>query len=461
MGVSSLGIGSGVLTADLLDKLRDADNAAILAPLEKKIELSSQKDEARELLNGFMTTFKSSSASIGGENLYQSRTIAGNDDFITVTAKSGSDLQSFNIENVVKAEKNVWNATTSIADKDVAIAGLGTGTLTIEIDGTSLDIDYNAATTLNDIRGAINDGLGSKVTATNLQTGDSAFSLSMSADEFNQAITITDSGAAGANIKELLGLSEIQVAKPSTFDFNGVTITRSTNTIDDLVNGVTITLNKSHSATDSSSITVGQDTEAIKTDMELFVTNYNLLASNLKDMTVYNAETDVAGIFNSEPFLKSIISDLKSILTSTDSKGNSLFDYGLDIARDGTMSLDNSNFSAKLTSDPKALELLFRGSSETFNNDGTSANAAVDGIVKRLDDKMSSLTGRGKLLDNFTAKLTSSKDNLISEYDKQKASLDSRYEILTKKFTSYDAVISRLNNQFSSLKLLIDAESNN
>ena len=90
-----------------------------------------------------------------------------------------------------------------------------------------------------------------------------------------------------------------------------------------------------------------------------------------------------------------------------------------------------------------------------------TANDAVLGIFKELDNKMLTYTGSNKLLANFNTQLSESKANLISEYDKQKASLDVRYETLTKKFGAYDSLINKLNNQFSSLKLLIDAESNN
>lgn len=92
MGVNSLGIGSGVLTADVLDQLREADNAVIMKPIETKLELANQREEASKLLSGYMTTFKSSTASLGGENLYLGREVTGGDEFVSVSAKAGADL---------------------------------------------------------------------------------------------------------------------------------------------------------------------------------------------------------------------------------------------------------------------------------------------------------------------------------------------------------------------------------
>ncbi|MDB2562508.1 flagellar filament capping protein FliD [Sulfurimonas sp.] len=781
-GVNSLGIGSGVLTADVLDQLREADDSVILAPLEAKLELSTQKEDAYKLLDGFMSTFKQSTATLGGENMYLGRQTSGSDDFVSVSAKSGADVQSFNITEVVKAEKDVWNSSAIFSNTTSAIPALGSGTLNINVDGEDLEIDYTSTTTLDDIRLAINESLTFGATATNLKIGEDSYTFSLSADELNEAITLTDSqkkeqidkitlsgdaktddiftwsdgtvsidiplvdgeneeetatriaaainldaggdlggaytatassdgftiqlsgiaadadptgtkftstasiagtsteqtvvqetistgftkqlntvslsdtsGAddvftwsdgtfevsfalsagntaaqsadeieteflaalaadsdfndaysfaktadgftvesksfgldfnatttiagttpqtltseittnATSNLENQLGFDEtdvdgnlvanIQEAREASFKFNGIAITRSTNTIDDLVNGATISLNKNHGATDSTSINVTQNNDTITTEMELFVTNYNTLSSNLKDMTIYDQDTGQAGIFNSETFIKSINSQLKSIVTSSDSSGNSLYSYGISIDTDGVMSLDSSTFSAKLTEDASALEELFRGAAatttlykqqntvsltgnavdgdtftwddgsngvtvnlvagETPEQTGARIAAAINadsvlkhlytavetstgftiesktagisfsgssvstgsqssrevtttvasktandekiGIFQQLDIKMQSYMGSNQLLSNFNDKLNNEKTSTIAEYDKQKSALDVRYETMTKKFAAYDAVINKLNNQFASLKSMIEAE---
>jgi flagellar hook-associated protein 2 len=563
-GVNSLGIGSGVLTADLLDKLRAADDKVVLKPLEDKMALSTQKEDAYKLLSGFMTTLKSSTASLGGENLYLSRAVTGSSDAVTVSAEAGSDLASFNITNISKAEKDVWSTAVQSTKTD-AIAGIGAGTITVGVGANSFDIEYSATTTLDDIRQSINDIAGDKMSASILQTGTDAFKLVITAKDTNEAITFTDTAAAAAQLDTIsltnnvtagdtftwsdgtnsiildealgglvagedptqsgvriadainndptlsalytatavdggftieakttgtaftgqatstggqtsleetttpsqtdsslvsaLGLNNIQVAKGASFDFNGITIERSSNSISDLINGVTITLNSNQAADESASIIIGQNDTAIKSEMELFVSNYNLLSSNLKDMTLYDKTKGVAGIFNSESMVKSISKELVNIINQTDSKGNSLYDYGLSMDKEGVMSLDSSKFSMKIATSPEAMEALFRGANAVDATDTTAAKSEVIGIFQQLDIKMLSYTGSGKLLADFNDQLSTSKKSFISQYDKQKASLDSRYETLTKKFSAYDSMISKLNNQFSSLKMVIDAQA--
>jgi len=448
MAISSLGIGSGVLTADVIDQLRAADESVILKPLETKIELATQKDEAYTLLSSLMNTFKSSTSTLGGESLYQNRTVTGNTDAVTITAQSGADVQSFNITNVSKAEKDVWNSQNAFSNTTVPITGLGSGTLDITIGGKIVSLEYTSATTIDDIKFAINENAGDLMTASSLQIGDSSYSLAISSDTLNQAITFSDSNGDADGLSALLNLANIQPAKGASFKYNGVAITRSTNDISDLINGVTIKLNQNQAVDDTATIAIGQNDTQISSEIAMFVENLNLLTSNLKDMTSSDVETGATGIFNTESSIKSITGDLTQLLTQTNSSGASLVDYGIEIDRYGVVSLNSSVFSAKYSEDPVALELLFRGDGET------------DGVFKQLDTKMEDYTKYNGYLVNFSDKLTTLQDSLVAQYDKQKASLDARYETMAKRFSAYDAMITRLNSQFSSLQMMIDAQAN-
>ena len=448
MAISSLGIGSGVLTADVIDQLRAADDSVILKPLETKIELATQKDEAYKLLSSLMNTFKSSTSSLGGESLYQDRAVTGNTDAVTVTALAGADMQSFSLTNVKKAEKDVWNSKNAFSDTTVPIPGLGSGTLAITVGGKVVSLEYTSATTIDDIKFAINENAGDLMTASSLQIGDSSYSLTISSDTLNQPITFSDSNGSASGLGALLNLDNIQPARGASFEYNGVAITRSTNDISDLINGVTIKLNQNQADEDSANIAIGQNNTQINSEIAMFVENLNLLTSNLRDMTSSDVEKGVAGIFNTESSIKSISKDIIKFLTQANSSGASLVDYGIEIDRYGVVSLDSSVFSAKYSEDPAALELLFRGDSET------------EGIFKQLDTTMENYTKYDGYLSDFSDKLGTLQEDLIAQYDKQKASLDARYETMAKRFSAYDGMINKLNSQFSSLQMMIDSQTN-
>lgn len=68
--ITSLGIGSGVLTADTIDKLKEADKSAIITPLDTKIDLNKQKQEAYSLLSSSMTTLKGSASALSDDTIF-------------------------------------------------------------------------------------------------------------------------------------------------------------------------------------------------------------------------------------------------------------------------------------------------------------------------------------------------------------------------------------------------------
>jgi len=447
--INSLGIGSGVLTSDLIEKLRGVDETRIIKPLEKKIELGVQKEDAYTLLNSLMTTFQSSTSALDGDNLYLSRAVTGNTDAVTVSADAGSNVQDFTITDVNKAEADVWDSTAQTTS-DEAITNLGAGTLTFTIDGKDIIVDYTAESTLDSIKDAINELSDNKMTASVLQTGSTGYELVLTAKDTNKAISFVDSNTANdpaaTSLKDALSLDNVQPSKAATFKYNGIEITRDTNEITDLIVGVSITLNENQEIADSASIKIAQNNTSISSEMALFVNGYNSLITNLNDMTSSDRETGAVGIFNDESFVKGIGREITKMITSVNTDGNSLVNYGIDIDRYGVMSLDENKFADKFVNDPKGMELFFSGDSTT------------DGIFTKLNNKMTEYTGYNKLLSNFSDQLKKNQTSATDQYDKQKASLDSRYEILTKKFTAYDAIISRANAEFSSLESMIKAQ---
>ncbi len=449
--INSLGIGSGVLTSDLLDKLRESDESVIIKPLENKITLANQKEDAYDLLSTLMNTFKSSASALDGDNLYLSRAVTGNTDAVTVTAESGSNVQDFTITNVDKAEADVWHSS-SLSEKSTPIVDLGSGTLTISINGEDFDIEYTDQSSLNEIRDGINETAGESLTASVLQVGEDSYELVLTAKETNQAITFADTNSDPDSLINTLSLDDplknIQQAKAATFEFNGIEIVRDTNEISDLIVGVTINLNQNQEATDSAYISISQNSTSISSEISLFVSNYNSLITNLQDMTRSDRESGSVGIFNGDSFVKSISREITSLVTQMDENRDSLINYGIELDRDGVMSLNNDMFATQYATDPEGMELFFSGDNET------------DGIFTKLNTKMNEYTGYNQLMSSFSDQLESAKTNLTEQYDKQKASLDTRYEILQKKFIAYDAIISRINAQFSSLQMMIDAEAN-
>lgn len=445
--ISSLGIGSGVLTSDIIDQLKEADTSRIITPIENKITFNNQEQEAEKLLTSLMKTFKNSASALSYDTIFDNVTVSSSGT-AEVTVSPGAAVESFSLTTNVLAKKEI----SAFAEIGSATSPIATGAGTISIAG--FDVPYDATTTLESLAQAITDTAGSKASASILETSAGKFTLMVSSKEtgLSEALNITDtSGLLDPTLFDPLNgfQLEIQAAVDAEFDYNGVSVTRSTNEISDLIIGVDITLKTEG---ETSIVTIEQDTATLTGELQLFSDTYNTLMQNISDMINVNDETGAQGIFNGDSFIKSIRSDITSVITAMGGDNDSLVNYGIDIDKYGTMSFDETTFTDKLSADPDGVKTLFTG--------GTDANGNnVSGWFVDIDDKLNSYTGYGKLLSNFESELTSNGTRLSESYTKATESLNARYEIMTKRFIAYDGMISRINAQFSSMQMMISADN--
>jgi flagellar hook-associated protein 2 len=455
--ISSVGMGSGVLTSDVIDQLKEADENRIIKPIDNKLELNQQKQKSYDLLSSLMKTFKSSTSSLSYDTLFDNKTVNISGE-AEVTVESGANVDSFTLETQTLAKKDITKFG-ALNSKTTSIAS-GSGVLNLEINGTTYNIDYDSDTTLEDLAQSITDKAGSKIDASILETSNGKYSLVLSSKNTgeNQAITITDTddGTSGDGSLDATlfddtvedGYQKIQDGTDAVFKYNGITTVRSTNEIDDLILGVNITLTKEG---DVSSVNVKQDTSKITDEVQLFVDNYNTLMSNLNDMTVYDKEAGKLGIFQGDSFVNALKRDLTDSVTNH--TNGSLMDYGISIDRHGVMSFDSSVLEEKLKTDEDSVKAFFTGTTDSQGNETT-------GFFTAFDEKMKLYTGYNGLLANFDNGLTKDATNLNDAKTKAQASIDSRYEIMTKQFIAYDSMINQLNASFSSLQMMIDAQAN-
>ena len=451
--VSSLGIGSSVLTADVIDKLKANDVANTVTPIDRKITLNKQKQEASTLLSSLMKTLKTNSANMADDLIFANKSvdISGT---LGATITKGANVESFSLETIALAKKDITKLG-AVADKTVPLA-TAAGVLKIN----SYEIEYSATTTLEELVQAITDKAGSTISASILKTGEGAYNLVISSKETGlaQALTISDSDgfldsalfAAYDETTNPTGYVKTQMASDASFKFNGIATTRSTNNITDLVYGLNLTLKKEG---DTSNVTITSDFSAITKEVQSFVDNYNKLATNLYDSTAANKEKETVGVFNSDTFIRSISRDLSKSITAVNASGESLVNYGITIDETGKMLFDKAILDGKLSDDSEAVKLFFSGG---VDSNGTE----VTGIFESFDTKLESYTASSRTLSNFEKSLKTESASLIKNKTAAQASLDARYETMTKKFAAYDSMISKINTQFSSLQMMIDSAAN-
>ncbi|MDU9701384.1 flagellar filament capping protein FliD [Helicobacter pylori] len=255
----------------------------------------------------------------------------------------------------------------------------------------------------------------------------------------------------------LFRAKNLQKASDSEFTYNGVSITRPTNEVNDVISGVNITLEQTTEPNKPAIISVSRDNQAIIDSLKEFVKAYNELIPKLDEDTRYDADTKIAGIFNGVGDIRTIRSSLNNVFSysvHTDNGVESLMKYGLSLDDKGVMSLDEAKLSSALNSNPKATQDFFYGSD---SKDMGGREIHQEGIFSKFNQVIANL------IDGGNAKLKIYEDSLDRDAksltkDKENAQelLKTRYNIMAERFAAYDSQISKANQKFNSVQMMID-----
>ncbi|WRD07789.1 flagellar filament capping protein FliD [Helicobacter pylori] len=260
-----------------------------------------------------------------------------------------------------------------------------------------------------------------------------------------------------ASQNTLFMAKNLQKASDSEFTYNGVNITRPTNEVNDVISGVNITLEQTTEPNKPAIISVSRDNQAIIDSLTEFVKAYNELIPKLDEDTRYDADTKIAGIFNGVGDIRAIRSSLNNVFSysvHTDNGVESLMKYGLSLDDKGVMSLDEAKLSSALNSNPKATQDFFYGSD---SKDMGGREIHQEGIFSKFNQVIANL------IDGGNAKLKIYEDSLDRDAksltkDKENAQelLKTRYNIMAERFAAYDSQISKANQKFNSVQMMID-----
>lgn len=439
--LSTLGLGSqGVLTNDIVDKLKEADKAALITPIEtRQNSIQNKLDEVGEIKK-LLSKLYTSVTNMTYDSTYEEMKTDLNGSSVSVKTSGSLENQNFTINVTKLATKDIFESNDNFASKDSI---LDSGDITIDIGSDSFTIDIDSGDTLEDLVKNINENTDGKVEASILNVGgDNPYKLIIKSADTGEEnrLTITQNSNSFSNGIDRIG----DPAQDAEFEFDGVTITRSSNDIDDLIENVTITL-ESEGKTD---IALKKDNSKIIDGIKDFVEKYNELSNVLKADTEYDSENKEAGIFQGDSQVRSIMRTLSDVVSTTISKDSKMAnDFGLEIQRDGSLKFDESKFKEAYEKDPDATVEFFK------------ASDASSGMFNKLEDKLFDINiSSDGTIKSLKKKLEEESRRNQELLEKAQEKLDARYEILTKKFAAADALMGKLSNSSNILQQMIEAQ---
>ena len=461
--ITSTGIGSGLDVTTIIDKLMAVEKRPLTQLQDAATTLNTRLSNVGKLQSNFAALQTKANAltstTLWGGTLATSADTSA----VKVSTSSGAVAGSY---AVVVNKLAVGQTVTGTALASSA-ATLSEGTLSIELGSygagdpaadftpksgaSAVSITIGAGeTNLAAIRDKINnagagvtatlvtDATGTRLSLRSKETGaENAFRVSATeaADDGDPATGLSalafDATAAGSP------MNRTTTAGNADLTVNGIAISSASNTLNNVVDGLTLSLLKT--GTDPVDISVATDTASVKTAVTDFVTAFNTLASFIKTQTAYNADSKTAGALQGDQSTLALQSQLRSVIneaSSASSTWSRLSDIGLTLKADGTLDTNATKLDNALGNLPELRKLL--------STDGSTS--AASGFVRRFKNLADAALGSDGVFATRTASIQASVTRNGKSQDAMEKRLEQTQARLQAQYSALDTTMARLSN---------------
>lgn len=405
--LSAAGIGSGLDVDSIVSQLMVFERRPLVT-LQNQLTDIDAKVSALGELKSALATFQAAMQDLGTPAALKVFTAtSGNDNVFTASATNTAAASTFQIDVLRLAERHKF-ASAEMLDTDT-IGGKNNDALEIQVGSdtaNTLTVDLSTASTLGDIRDAINtDAANPGVSATIVFGNDGNQKLVLTARESGaeNALTLSYKGKVEAGdfgFQEINNIAGDTSLLDAEISVDGYTVTRSRNTIDDVITGVTLDL---HSADPGVPhvLDIARDTASVAESVQAFADAYNEIMTSIDTLRDNGMATDSA-LFSIERGLRSVINTPASGLNSGFAY---LAEIGVTFSREGIMTVDTTEVESVLANN-------FNAVSELFSTDGQGFANRLDAQVDTWLDIDGLINGRTDGLDSRKRLLQSREESL-------------------------------------------------
>jgi len=467
--ISSAGIGSGLDVNSIVTQLMAIEKQPLTALQTKASTIQSTVSEYGKIKSA-VSTLHDLAATLANTTTWGQTTSASSNPSAVSATTSGSAAGSYSVEVQSLASVQTLASGTFAA----TTATLGGGTLNIELGtwgagqtsftpkagATSIDIVTTPTDTLSDVRDKIN-AAGAGVTALIMTDASGSRLLirsntSGAENAFRTTVTGDDGTPTGLSqfgfgtTSKAMSLN--QTAANATATINGLAVTSPSNTLANIVDGLTLTL--SQVTTSAVNVDVVTDKASLKKTLTDFAAAYSAVVKLIGTDTTYDAVAKKGGILQGDSAAIGLQRQLRTLAGSVSGASATfphLSDTGLQIQADGSMTVNATKLDSALANLTE-LKKVFSNSDFTVpSNDGfgksfrtmTSAMLGIDGSLTTRTDGLGKQLARNQTdQDNLNVRLTGIEARMRAQYtalDTQMATLNSNSSYITQQLASWTA----------------------
>ena len=471
--ISSIGIGSGLDIEGVITQLVAVERAPVTKLREEASSLQTRLSTYGKLQSG-MAALRDAASALTRPATWNA-TVGSSSDAasVAVTTSSSTLPGSYAIE-VQRLASVQSNATAVYASADALVGegtlrielgtwGAGQTSFTPKIGATAVDISVGPpAESLAQLRDKINasnsgvvasvltDASGARLVLRSAATGEAnGFRIGVTDNDGNNFDGVGLSALAFDPSAGILTMAQALAAANASASLNGLPISSDSNTLANVLDGMTMTLSKVTAA--PVQVEAKSDTASIRKALDSFVSAYNDLNKLVAEQTKYDAASKTAGVLQGDSAAVSIRSQMRSLLGSS-SAASAMFtrlsEVGFDVQTDGSIKLDETKLSNGLANLGEMSKLFSNSDLLTPANNGIatqlramadrvlgiegSINTRTDGLRKRIDLNQD----RQALLEDRIAMMEKRLRAQYTALDKQMASLNSLSNYVTQQLSA-------------------------
>ncbi|MCB0261629.1 MAG: flagellar filament capping protein FliD [Calditrichaeota bacterium] len=423
-------------------------------------------NDLKSKLSALSTLSKDLSYS-GTTSFFGKKTASSSDeDYLTVTATSTAVATSTSVfvNQLAKADKVVSSQFTNTGT-DIA-TGLGAGTFNFDVtvNGVAtpvsvlLDGTEDNETLLGKVSSAVNNATGAGIRASIIKDSSSTSRMVFTSTETGADYEMTLSDTSGG-LLSAIGINDSVAANGTTGGYvydtselnaiatiDGITVTSNTNTLEDVVTGLTISLKKQQEIGETPiTVNAENDVEGIKEKLQEFIDAYNGVLDFIKTNTAVNTTTYERSAFSGDYSISTFKFQLRQIIaTPITGLGvddpSLLSELGITTDRNGKLSI----------SDADSLDDLIKNNisqvEQIFN--------AADGISGKLETLLDGMTDGEGIITRRKQVLESQITTMNSRIKLMESSVDKKMDYYRTQFAQLQAAYAQYQSQYSYITAL-------
>ncbi len=452
--ISSLGLGSGLDLNGLLDKLTKAEQQRLTPYTTKQSSYNAQLT-GYGTLKGALEKFDNLSKEMAKEDFFKATTATEHDAFkITTNAKAVPGNYVVEVNKLAQAQTLTTQAKVSDQGAKLGAEGVTDRSLTITAGNPPKETKIPLSddqTSLLEMRDAIN-GAKAGVTASIMRVGDNDYQLAISSSTTGEnnkiSLQVDNDDKLGDilnyNATRGTGTAMKQTVAPQDAELmvNGTAIKRSTNSISDALQGVTIDLKTKTKNDEPQHLVVSTNTAGTTDKIKEWVDSYNSLLDTFNALSKFTpvktgeAPNPSNGPLLGDNTLRGVQSSIKSALSAAqdnpDLKG--LGNLGISTnTKTGKLEIDSAKLKKAMDEKPDQVSNFFVG------------NGKDTGMATEIHNQIQSYIKSGGIIENSTKSINTNLDRLNSQITTVTASIQNTIDRYKQQFVQLDTMMSKMN----------------